>query len=44
MITVLALFVNLAFGWWWADPGAALVIAIGLVAESSRIVIRHRFG
>jgi divalent metal cation (Fe/Co/Zn/Cd) transporter len=43
-ITVLALFVTSALGWWWADPVAALIIAIGLVAESLRVAIRHRFG
>jgi divalent metal cation (Fe/Co/Zn/Cd) transporter len=43
-ITFLALFVTSAFGWWWADPVAALIIAIGLAAEGLRVAIRHRFG
>jgi divalent metal cation (Fe/Co/Zn/Cd) transporter len=43
-ITCLALFVTSAFGWWWADPVAAPVIAIGLAAEGLRVAIRHRFG
>jgi hypothetical protein len=43
-ITFLALLVTSAFGWWWADPVAALVIAIGLAAEGLRVAIRHRFG
>ena len=29
---------------WWTDPVAALIIAIGLAAESLRVAIRHRFG
>ena len=43
-ITLLALFVTSALGWWWADPAAALIIAIGLAAEGLRVTIRHRFG
>jgi divalent metal cation (Fe/Co/Zn/Cd) transporter len=43
-ITLLALFVTSALGWWWADLVAALVIAIGLSAEGLRVAIRHRFG
>ena len=43
-ITLLALFVASAFGWWWADPAAALSIAIVLVAEGIRVTVRHRFG
>jgi divalent metal cation (Fe/Co/Zn/Cd) transporter len=42
-ITFLALFVTSTFGWWWADPVAALIIAIGLAAEGLRVAIRHRF-
>lgn len=29
-----ALAVNLLFGWWWADPGAALLIAIAAAREA----------
>jgi divalent metal cation (Fe/Co/Zn/Cd) transporter len=43
-ITLLALFATSALGWWWADPLAALIIAIGLAAEGLRVAIRHRFG
>jgi divalent metal cation (Fe/Co/Zn/Cd) transporter len=43
-ITVLALFLNSALGWWWADPVAALIIATGLAGEGLRVAIRHRFG
>ena len=43
-ITLLALFVTSAYGWWWADPVAALIIALGLVAEGVRVAVRHRFG
>jgi divalent metal cation (Fe/Co/Zn/Cd) transporter len=44
VITLLALFVTSAYGWWWADPVAALIIAVGLAAEGVRVAIRHRFG
>jgi divalent metal cation (Fe/Co/Zn/Cd) transporter len=44
VITLLTLVVTSALGWWWADPLAALVIAIGLAAEGVRVAIRHRFG
>jgi divalent metal cation (Fe/Co/Zn/Cd) transporter len=44
VITLLTLVVTSALGWWWADPVAALVIAIGLTAEGLRVAIRHRFG
>ena len=44
VITLLALFVTSAYGWWWADPVAALIIAVGLAAEGLRVAIRHRFG
>jgi divalent metal cation (Fe/Co/Zn/Cd) transporter len=43
-ITLLTLLVTSALGWRWADPLAALVIAVGLAAEGLRVVIRHRFG
>ena len=33
-----------AFGWWWADPAAALVIAGFLTVEGVRVAIHHRFG
>jgi divalent metal cation (Fe/Co/Zn/Cd) transporter len=44
VITLLTLLVASALGWWWADPLAAFVIAVGLAAEGLRVVIRHRFG
>jgi divalent metal cation (Fe/Co/Zn/Cd) transporter len=43
-ITLGALLANSALDWWWADPLAALVIAIALGTEAVRIVVRHRFG
>ena len=43
-ITLLALLLNSALGWWWADPAAALAIGIALAAEGMRIAIRHRLG
>jgi divalent metal cation (Fe/Co/Zn/Cd) transporter len=42
--TLTALLVNSTLGWWWADPGAALVVAIALTVEGARVGVRHRFG
>lgn len=42
-ITLIALLVVAALGWWWADSIAALVIAVGLAGEGVRVAIRHRF-
>jgi divalent metal cation (Fe/Co/Zn/Cd) transporter len=36
---LVALLVRLAFGWWWADPAAALAIA-ALLAEQGRRTFR----
>ena len=43
-ITLLALLANSLLDWWWTDPAAALVIAIALAAEATRVMVRHRFG
>jgi divalent metal cation (Fe/Co/Zn/Cd) transporter len=43
-ITLVALLVNSAFEWWWADPVAALLIAGALATEGVRVAVRHRFG
>jgi divalent metal cation (Fe/Co/Zn/Cd) transporter len=43
-ITLAALVLSSAFGWWWADPIAALAIAVGLAVEAVRVAIRHRVG
>lgn len=43
-ITLTALLLSSALGWWWADPLAALLIAVGLATEAVRIAVRHRFG
>jgi divalent metal cation (Fe/Co/Zn/Cd) transporter len=43
-IALVALLLNSSFGWWWADPIAALVIAAILALEAVRIAIRHRLG
>jgi divalent metal cation (Fe/Co/Zn/Cd) transporter len=43
-ITLGALLANSALGWSWADPLAALVIAVALGTEAVRILVRHRFG
>jgi divalent metal cation (Fe/Co/Zn/Cd) transporter len=38
--TLVSLFVNAAFGWWWADAIAALVIAAMLLGEGVRTMPR----
>ena len=43
-VTLCALIANAAFGWWWADAAAALVIATVLAFEGTRVLVRHRFG
>jgi divalent metal cation (Fe/Co/Zn/Cd) transporter len=43
-LTLAALLVNSALGWWWADPSAALVIGAALATEGVRVAVRHRFG
>jgi divalent metal cation (Fe/Co/Zn/Cd) transporter len=43
-ITLGAMLANSALSWWWADPLAALVIAVALAAEAVRVLVRHRFG
>ena len=43
-ITLVALLATGALGWWWADPGAALIIAGALASEAIRVAIHHRFG
>jgi divalent metal cation (Fe/Co/Zn/Cd) transporter len=43
-ITLAALLMTEAFGWWWADPLAALVIAGFLAVEAVRVALHHRFG
>jgi divalent metal cation (Fe/Co/Zn/Cd) transporter len=42
--TLVALVVNAAFDWWWADPIVALLIATALGVEGVRVAVRHRFG
>ena len=43
-ITLVALLATEAFGWWWADPLAALIIAGFLGLEAVRVAIHHRSG
>jgi divalent metal cation (Fe/Co/Zn/Cd) transporter len=43
-ITLIALLANSVLDWWWADPAAALLIAIALATEATRVAVRHRFG
>ena len=43
-ITLVALLANSALDWWWADPAAALLIAVALATEATRVAVRHRFG
>jgi divalent metal cation (Fe/Co/Zn/Cd) transporter len=43
-VTLVALVATSTLGWWWADPLAALVIAVALAVEGARTAIHHRFG
>jgi divalent metal cation (Fe/Co/Zn/Cd) transporter len=43
-VTLIALVLNAAFVWWWADPAAALVVGAALALEGIRVAVRHRFG
>jgi divalent metal cation (Fe/Co/Zn/Cd) transporter len=43
-ITLAALTLDIALGWWWADPVAAVVIASALASEAVRVTVRHVFG
>jgi divalent metal cation (Fe/Co/Zn/Cd) transporter len=43
-ITLVALLANSLLDWWWTDPVAALLIALALAAEATRVTVRHRFG
>jgi divalent metal cation (Fe/Co/Zn/Cd) transporter len=42
-VTLAALTASSLLGWWWADPVAALLIALALVIEASRLAA-HRLG
>jgi divalent metal cation (Fe/Co/Zn/Cd) transporter len=42
-VTLVALAANAWLGWWWADAAAALVIAVALAFEASRLAV-HRLG
>jgi divalent metal cation (Fe/Co/Zn/Cd) transporter len=44
LVTLFALIANSYLDWWWADPVVALVIALGLAGEATRVAVRHRFG
>jgi divalent metal cation (Fe/Co/Zn/Cd) transporter len=42
-LTLAALLANSGLGWWWADPGAALIIAGALAVEATRALMEgHR--
>jgi divalent metal cation (Fe/Co/Zn/Cd) transporter len=43
-ITLVAILANSVLDWCWADPAAALLIAIALATEATRVAVRHRFG
>jgi divalent metal cation (Fe/Co/Zn/Cd) transporter len=43
-VTLVALLATKVLGLWWADPLAALIIAIALAAEAIRAAIHHQFG
>ena len=42
-VTLVALVLSSAFGLWWADPLAALVIGAALATEGMNLAVRHRF-
>jgi divalent metal cation (Fe/Co/Zn/Cd) transporter len=42
LLTLAALVANTSLGWWWADAGAALVIAAALGTEASRAIWEGR--
>jgi divalent metal cation (Fe/Co/Zn/Cd) transporter len=44
LVTLFALIANSYLEWWWADPVVALVIALGLAGEATRVAVYHRFG
>jgi divalent metal cation (Fe/Co/Zn/Cd) transporter len=44
VVTLVALLTSSVLGWWWTDPVAALIIAIALAVEATRVAIHHRFG
>jgi divalent metal cation (Fe/Co/Zn/Cd) transporter len=44
LVTLVALVAVRAFGWWWADALAALLVAAVLGFEGARAAIHHRFG
>jgi divalent metal cation (Fe/Co/Zn/Cd) transporter len=44
VVTLIALLTSSVLGWWWTDPVAALIIAIALGVEATRVAIHHRFG
>jgi divalent metal cation (Fe/Co/Zn/Cd) transporter len=43
-VTLVALLATKVLGLWWADPLAALIIAVALAAEAIRAAIHHQFG
>jgi divalent metal cation (Fe/Co/Zn/Cd) transporter len=42
LLTLMALILDSGLGWWWADAGAALVIASALGTEASRAMREAR--
>ena len=42
LLTLVALVLNRALGWWWADAVAALAIAAGLATEAARAEMEAR--
>jgi divalent metal cation (Fe/Co/Zn/Cd) transporter len=44
VVTLSALLTSSILGWWWTDPVAALIIALALGIEATRLAIHHRFG
>ena len=42
LLTLAALVLNRALGWWWADAAAALAIAAALATEAVRAELEAR--
>jgi len=39
LLAVAGLLVNRALGWWWADPAAALMVAVTAAVEARAVLL-----
>ncbi|MGZ4133029.1 MAG: cation transporter [Actinomycetota bacterium] len=42
VLTLTGLSLNAAFGWWWADPSAALIVAVAALNEARENLVEAR--